>query len=158
MAGKLLRLLEMPDKVLVSTVQFHFQHGGLALRNRNKLRAFIVSIFKKEKTPLASVSYIFCSDKYLLEINRKFLQHNFYTDIITFNLAESKKAPVEGEIYISLNRVRDNANTLNQYLNTEFHRVIFHGVLHLCGYGDKTRDEISVMRKKEAYYLKTYFK
>jgi probable rRNA maturation factor len=157
MTGKLLRLLEMPDKVLVSSIQFHFQHSGLALKDRNKLRAFILSIFKKEKTAVNSLSYIFCSDKYLLEINKNFLQHDFYTDIITFNLA-GKKMPVEGEIYISIDRVRENANALNQYLDTEFHRVIFHGVLHLCGYRDKTRNETNLMRKKEGYYLKSYLK
>src|SRR5450432_558619 len=101
MAGKLLRLLEMPDKASVS---FHFQHTALTLLDRRKLKVFILSIFKKEKAAVSTISYIFCSDKYLLEINKRFLQHRYYTDIITFNLAE--KGPIEAEIYISLDRVR----------------------------------------------------
>jgi probable rRNA maturation factor len=147
----------MPDKASVSSVQFYFQHTGLTLKDRNKLKAFLLALFKKEKTRIATLNYIFCSDQYLLEINKGFLQHNYYTDIITFNLA-AKNGPVEGEIYISLDRVRENARDLHQYYNTEFHRVIFHGALHLCGYPDKTSKEVSLMRKKEDYYLNSYFK
>ncbi|MEP6749426.1 MAG: rRNA maturation RNase YbeY [Bacteroidota bacterium] len=115
-----------------------------------------MSICKREKTGIASLNYIFCSDKYLLEINKSFLQHDYYTDIITFNLA-AKNTPVEGEIYISLDRVRENSKELNEYSSRELHRVIFHGVLHLCGYGDKTPKEAQVMRQKEDFYLNAYF-
>ncbi|MEO5594996.1 MAG: rRNA maturation RNase YbeY [Chitinophagaceae bacterium] len=126
-------------------------------KQRRRLKAFILLLFKKEKTPLASLNFIFCSDEYLLEINQQFLQHNFYTDIISFNLA-SKNEQVEGEIYISLDRVRENARELNQPFKTELHRVIFHGALHLCGYKDKRQTDIQLMRKKENGYLKSYFK
>jgi probable rRNA maturation factor len=146
----------MPVKDSPAFVQFHFQHKTLSLKNRNKLKTFILSIFKKEKLALGSVNYIFCSDKYLLGINKEFLNHNYYTDIISFNLA-NKEAPVEGEVYISLDRVKANALELNQYYYTELHRVILHGALHLCGYNDKTSKEIDLMRKMEEYYLKAYF-
>jgi len=91
----------------------------------------------------------------LLAINREFLGHDYYTDIITFNLAEDSK--IEGEVYISLDRIRENARSLKQPLYVELHRVMFHGVLHLCGYRDKTKREIQLMREKESKYLYLYF-
>ena len=147
----------MLNKDLLSVVQFHYLHGSPGLRNRQQLKAFLLSIFRMEKKAVSGLSYIFCSDKYLLGINQQFLQHNDYTDIITFNLA-SGKAPAEGEIYISMERVKENADNLDQYLYMELHRVIFHGALHLCGYKDKTARDISAMRAKEDFYLKQYFK
>ena len=146
----------MRDKLTVPIVQFHFLHKAQNLTQRNRLKAFLVTLFKKEKTLLSSLNYIFCSDKYLLDINNQFLQHNYYTDIITFNLATGS-AGVEGEVYISLDRVRENATVLNEYFNRELHRVIFHGALHLCGYGDKSAEEIKLMRQKEEVYLDLYF-
>lgn len=146
----------MLNKEPVSAVQFHYLASSPGLRQRQQLKAFLLSIFKSEKRTMKSLSYIFCSDKYLLGINQQFLQHNDYTDIITFNLA-SGRAPVEGEIYISLDRVKENAVNLDQYFYMELHRVIFHGALHLCGYKDKTAKDISAMREKEDIYLKKYF-
>jgi len=102
-----------------------------------------------------SLTYIFCSDDYLLNINRQFLQHNYYTDIISFNLGQ-RNGPVEGEIYISLDRVKDNARQLHQTYQQELHRVIFHGALHLCGYKDKSVKDIALMRKMEDHYLQRY--
>jgi len=147
----------MPVKVSLSSIQFHFLHSNAGLRDRQKLKAFIIAIFKKEGTSLNTLTYIFCSDSYLLKINQQFLQHNYYTDIVSFNLA-ARNAAIEGEIYISLDRVRENALDLNQYYYRELHRVIFHGALHLCGYKDKTVSEIAIMRNKEEYYLKLYLK
>jgi len=147
----------MSYKASAREIHFHFQQKGLALKNRQRLKTFIFSIFRKETTPISSLQYVFCSDNYLLEINQQYLQHDYYTDIITFNLA-AKKAPVEGEIYISLERVKDNALILDQYIYLELHRVIFHGVLHLCGYKDKTSRDILLMREKEDFYLDQYFK
>ncbi len=147
----------MLNKEILSSVHFHFLHGSPGFRNRQQLKAFLLSIFRTEKTPINSLSYIFCSDKYLLGINQQFLQHNDYTDIITFNLAMGT-APVEGEIYISLDRVKENAENLDQYFYMELHRVIFHGALHLCGYKDKNAKDASIMRAKEDFYLKQYFK
>ncbi len=103
-----------------------------------------------------SLTFIFCTDEYLLEINRSYLKHDYYTDIITFDLSENISSCI-GELYISIDRVKDNANTHAADTNTELHRVIFHGILHLCGYGDKSEQEIVIMRRKENYYLRQYF-
>lgn len=135
-------------------VDFHFLEP-VTLKDRIQLKEFLRKLFKKEGVALDALRYIFCSDDYLLEINRQYLQHDYYTDIITFNLAEPK-APVQGEIYISIDRVRDNARQFNSTLTEELHRVIFHGALHLCGYKDKTRKEEALMRSKETECITRY--
>jgi len=138
------------------TIRFFYETAGFRFSNRNQLKKFLIRLFKKESTPLQSLNYIFCSDKYLLEINKAYLDHDYYTDIISFNL--SNDSIVAGEIYISIDRVRDNASNEGEAINRELHRVIFHGALHLCGFGDKTAKEQSEMRNLEDYYLKAYFK
>jgi len=138
-------------------IQFFFTDQKITLADRTKLKSFIQSIFKKEKTTATSLTYIFCSDSYLLEINKQFLQHDYYTDIITFNLS-STKDPIEGEVYISIERVKDNAGQLGNTIKSELHRVIFHGVLHLCGYKDKKPADEKAMRLAEEKYLTLYFK
>lgn len=137
-------------------VEFHFLEIA-TLKDRLLLKAFLRSIFKKEGVKLESLRYIFCSDKYLLEINRQYLNHDDYTDIITFNLAD-KSLPVMGEIYISVDRVKENARQFSTSFRQELHRVIFHGALHLCGYKDKTSKEEKLMREKENQCLALYFK
>lgn len=121
--------------------------------NRKHLKAFIDHLFRAEGRKAESITYIFCSDEYLLMVNRQFLQHDFYTDIITFDLGERGAPEVTAEIYISLDRVRENARTFDETLMRELLRVIFHGALHLCGYRDKTKREITLMREKESEYL-----
>jgi probable rRNA maturation factor len=130
--------------------------SSASFQNKTRLKAQLLSLFKKEKTALQSLNYVFCTDAYLLGINKQFLNHNDYTDIITFNLA-GKKEPVLGDIYISIDRVRDNAKTHQTTFKEELHRVIFHGALHLCGYKDKSPKDIIEMRKGEDSYLKLYF-
>lgn len=137
-------------------VQFFFQGVTASLPERSHLKQYIQSIFKKEHRELESINFIFCSDKALLDINRQFLNHDFYTDIITFDLSESKL--VRAEIYISTQRVRDNASQLGISFKSEVHRVIFHGVLHLCGFKDKRKADKEIMRGKEDFYLARYFK
>ena len=137
-----------------SKVRFFFEEKNFSLENRAQLKTFIESLFKKEKKKFSSINYIFCSDKRLLELNRQFLNHDFYTDIITFDLSELDSTPAE--IYISIDRVRDNAKSLNTSFKSELHRVVFHGALHLCGYKDKTRAEQRQMRQKEEFYLFKY--
>jgi len=134
-----------------SKVYFFYEKKGFSLRNRGTLKDFIEKIFKKEKNLLGSINYIFCSDKKLLEINKTYLKHNFYTDIISFDLSSGPKKIAE--IYISVDRVRENAKSLGVSLNNELHRVIFHGALHICGYKDKTNKDRAVMRSKEDHYL-----
>lgn len=138
------------------SVQFFFSGVSISLPERTRLKKFIKDIFLREGKHLQNLTYIFCSDEYLLQINQQFLQHNYYTDIITFDLSENKNA-VTGEIYISIDRVRDNANSLHQTIKHELHRVIFHGALHLCGYKDKSKKDSSRMRNKEDHYLNQYF-
>src|SRR5690348_1821471 len=116
-----------------SNVHFHFLKGSSSLPHRTRLKAFITSLFKKERYSLEAIHYIFCSDSYLLEINRQHLQHDYYTDIITFGLSDPGQ-PVNAEVYISIDRVKDNARQFNTSIKEELHRVIFHGALHLCGY------------------------
>ena len=119
-------------------IRFFYETPLFYFPNRGRLKSFLADLFKKEKTTLQTLNYIFCSDDYLLEINKSYLSHDFYTDIISFDL--SQQGPVEGEIYISLDRVRENAGTAGESTKRELHRVIFHGALHLCGYGDKTTE------------------
>ena len=137
-------------------VQFYFLDRSLALKERTRLKRFIENIFVLEKKRLGNLSYIFCSDEHLITINRDFLKHDFYTDVITFDLGSSKNE-IEGEVYLSVDRIRDNAKQLEVSFKEELHRVIFHGILHLCGYKDKKREDIIIMREMEEKYLKKYF-
>ena len=138
-------------------VFFHSADRPIPVTTRTLLKSSIESVFRKEKKALSAIQYIFCSDDYLLQINRDFLKHDYYTDIISFGLSEPGQ-PVEAEIYISVDRVRDNANTLGQPFSKEILRVICHGALHLCGYRDKKKSEITTMREKEDHYLRLFEK
>jgi probable rRNA maturation factor len=138
----------------IPSIQFNFLTAA-TLKDRNRLRKFIGKMVKKEGKQLAELQYIFCSDAYLLAINRQYLQHDFFTDIITFDLSENGQ-PINAEIYISVERVRDNAANYNSSFREELHRVIFHGVLHLCGYKDKKLNEAETMRQMEDKWLKGY--
>lgn len=133
-------------------VCFFTENISLALRNRIRLRGFIEDVFKKEKKEIELISYIFCSDKALLLINKKFLKHDFFTDIITFDLSSSQKK-ISAEIYISVERVKENAKTLGFSFRSELHRVIFHGALHLCGFKDKSKKDAEKMQKMENMLL-----
>ncbi len=143
----------MPSK---SKVCFFSEYKKFSLENRVALKLFIESIFRIEKRSLSSINYIFCSDKRLLEINQQFLKHDYYTDIITFDLSDAKS--IHAEVYISIERVKENAKSLGSSFKSELHRVIFHGALHLCGFRDKTETEKKEMRKKEDFYLSRYIK
>jgi len=135
-------------------IQFHFLLP-VSFAQRTLAKEVIKDLFKKEKTQLEQLQYIFCSDEYLLEINKQHLNHNYYTDIITFDLSDNANA-VTGEIYISIDRVKDNAQTYKVPFKQELLRVIFHGALHLCGYKDKTDKDEKLMRKAEDKYLQYY--
>jgi probable rRNA maturation factor len=135
---------------------FYFDDTTFSLRDRKRLKYFLAQIFKSKRRKLTLVGFVFSTDRKVLKINRKFLNHNFYTDVITFNLSHGRD--IEGEVYLSVDRIRENAKRFEVSFSHEMHRVIFHAVLHLCGYGDKTRGEKATMRKQENRYLAQYFK
>lgn len=127
------------------------------LKNRKALKHFLSQQLKHTGYHNHRVNVIFCDDEYLLAINQQHLQHDYYTDIITFDLTDpTNQSNLEGELYISIERVIDNANTTNQPLQTELLRVIFHGFLHLLGYKDKSPKDISQMRAKENEWIEQY--
>jgi rRNA maturation RNase YbeY len=138
-------------------INFNFP-SKISLNKRTDLKKYISTIFKKEKKIASALSFIFCSDRYLLQINKDFLRHNYFTDIITFDLSEPGSGIISGEIYISTDTVRTNAGRFKTTISKELHRVMFHGVLHLCGYADKTKKEKAIMTQKEDHYLAGYFK
>ena len=105
--------------------------------------------FRRKKP--GEINYIFCDDEYLLKINQDFLDHDYYTDIITFDQVRGKT--ISGEIFVSLQRIKDNASLISKNYEEEKKRVIAHGVLHLCGYKDKTEEQQKIMRAKEDFYL-----
>ena len=136
-------------------VKFYYE-SVIRIRQIKPLKSFITGIFKTERKKLNQLTYIFCSDDYLLQINRQFLNHDYYTDIISFDMSEYPGAPIQGEIYISIDRVKENASIQHNSIEQELHRVIFHGALHLCGYKDKEKKQQQQMRAKEDYYLSRY--
>jgi rRNA maturation RNase YbeY len=129
-------------------VHFFTEDISFILRNKKFIRDWLGKCARKEGKKSVSLNYIFCSDQYLKKINRKFLNHNYLTDIITFPSGKNK-SKISGDIFISIDRVRDNARVYGEKVTDELHRVMVHGLLHLCGYRDKAGKEISLMRKKE---------
>ena len=138
-------------------INFSYQIPRVALASRKALKEFISLLCKKENRTIDEINIVFCSDEYLLQINQQFLDHDTYTDIISFDYTE-KNGPLNGEIYISIDRVKDNALQLGSSFKQEIHRVIFHGILHLCGYKDKLKADKLLMREKEDFYLREYFR
>jgi probable rRNA maturation factor len=135
-------------------IQFFNQDTPFSIENEQEISSWILSTFHKESiTKEIELSIIFCNDDALLEINKQFLNHDYYTDIITFPIEETNTF-FEAELYISIDRVKENAQDLSKPFQNELNRVIIHGVLHLCGYGDKTPEEIKIMRLKEDFYIK----
>jgi probable rRNA maturation factor len=133
--------------ILYNNIDINFK-----LKNQKKIKEWILKSLEEEKKGVNFISFNFCSDEYILELNNSSLKHNYYTDIITFELNQ-KNEKIEGDIYISIDRVKENAKVLNESIINELHRVIIHGVLHLCGYKDKSSKESKMMRNKENYYL-----
>lgn len=136
-------------------IQFFNADISFRLAGKTALKTYVSTRVKKEAKKDIVLTYVFCSDKYLLDINKRFLQHDYYTDIITFPLSESQEA-IEGEIYVSIDRVKDNAKTLGVAFSEELHRVLFHGVLHLLGFKDKTKAQQLEMRRMEDKWLKGF--
>ena len=134
-------------------IKFFNSEIDFSLKSKNKYTSWILSTFKSENIIKdIELSVVFCSDDALLKINQSFLGHDYYTDIITFPIEETDKV-LEAELYISIDRIKDNATKEKVSFYKELNRVIIHGVLHLCGYGDKTEQQIKTMRSKEDFYL-----
>ncbi len=132
-------------------ITFHIENIPFKLANRQKLKAWIkLAVAAEGKTP-GDVSFIFCSDEYLLSVNKTYLKHDYFTDVITFDYSEPPV--VSGDVFISVDTVAENAGEYGASFENELHRVMLHGVLHLCGYGDATKSEKEKMREREDFYL-----
>lgn len=136
----------------MGTITFNNHGLKFLLKDKLLIKSLIARIFAEEKVHFNSVSYVFCNDDFLLKLNQQYLNHDTFTDILTFTLSNSS-LPIVSEIYISIERVKDNAHDLKIEFLSELYRVIIHGILHLCGYSDTSKVEKSQMRKKEDYYL-----
>jgi probable rRNA maturation factor len=144
------------DPQLDQVITFHIQTGvdhPFPL-TEDRYISWLLSVAKAESSSIQSISYIFCSDEDLLEINIKYLGHDYYTDIITFPYQERKN--IQSDMYISLERVAENAIDYNETFEDELRRVMVHGLLHLIGYGDKTEEETAIMRSKENEYMSQF--
>lgn len=128
-----------------------FAENDFGLKDGPEIKRWVESVVLLEKFEPGEINFIFSNDDYLLEINQRYLGHDTLTDIITFNYNEERE--INADIYISTERVAENAEKFDVSLTDELHRVIVHGVLHLCGYNDKTDEQIKQMRQKEDYYL-----
>ena len=135
-------------------VSYYFEDTDFKLKARTKIKMWLKLVAESEVFTLGNVSVIFCSDNYILDINQRFLQHDYFTDIITFDYSEDGK--ISGDLFISIDSVRENSFEYGTDFEDELHRVIVHGVLHLIGYDDHTDEDIKMMRAKENYYLSLY--
>ena len=134
------------------SVSFQSEDVEFELAKPDILTEWIQSIIEREGCTLHQASYIFCSDEYLYNLNQEYLNHDTYTDIITFPYTEPPL--IEGDVFISIDRVKDNARQFGVPFEQELHRVMIHGILHLCGYPDKSPEEKAHMREKEEEALK----
>ena len=127
-------------------IHFHQADQSTVLKNKIRLKQFLASIVQdfRKNHRIDTINYIFCSDEYLLSINQEYLQHDTYTDIITFDLSNNK-TEIVSDIYISIDRVKENAQKFNSNIEHELHRVLFHGILHLCGLKDKSKQDAALM-------------
>ena len=122
--------------------------------SRHNLKGFLKDIILSEDRILGDLNFILCDDAYLLEINLKYLNHDYFTDVITFDYCEG--SVINGDIFISIDQVKENARLMNVSFICEFHRIVFHGLLHLCAYKDKTKSDKLVMTNKEDFYLNKF--
>jgi len=135
----------------VSKVELFYEDTQTLKLKKSPVKKYINLLINRELKRVGEISIVLCSDKYLLEINIEYLKHNYYTDIITFNYVEGNL--ISGDLFISVDRVKENSIVFNTGLIKELYRVIFHGILHLIGYNDKTEEEKKIMRTKEDLYL-----
>jgi len=136
-------------------IHFHTEDIVFKLKNRTRIKKWIVGTIEREKRKTGEINFIFCSDAYLLTINKHYLKHDTYTDIITFDYSkESKLLPISGDIFISIERVKENAKKFSKTTEEELQRIIIHGILHLLGYKDKTKAAKEEMTKEENNCIK----
>ncbi len=132
----------------MENIHFFEEDISFQLEEPNKIINWVQQIINQHQQSLEEINYIFCSDSYLLNINQEYLNHDTYTDIVTFNNSEESNK-IESDIFISIDRIKENANSYNKSFEHELYRVMIHGVLHLLGFDDKTEEEKLVMREKE---------
>lgn len=132
-------------------INIYFEEVSKIALPKRKLYDFIFDILALENSNSGAINFIFCNDSYLLKINNEFLKHDFYTDIITFDYSENKI--ISGDLFLSLDRIKENAILYKISLIDEILRVMVHGILHMVGYNDKTRNERKMMKEKENFYL-----
>ena len=135
-------------------IQFCSEDITFSLKEKLKHKAWLNEVAKQEGKKILELSYVFCSDEYLLQINQEYLNHDTLTDIVTFDNSEDPKK-IEGDIFISIDRIKENGEKLGT-LETELERVMVHGLLHLLGYKDKKKEDKAVMTEKEDFYIKQY--
>jgi len=138
-------------------IWFHSEDIQYSLPNKRKTKSWLHAAALEEGCKIKSLNYIFCSDNRLLEINQEHLKHDFYTDVITFEYSNSCKS-IEGDVFLSIERIQDNARKYAVPLEEELKRVMIHGLLHLLGYTDTSKEEQRIMRQKEDYYLNLFKK
>lgn len=133
----------------------HFNSEAITFEHQNPIiiKNWLLSVAKQEGRNIASLSFIFCSDDYLHQINVEYLNHDTLTDVITFEYTEADSDSIEGDIFISIDRIKENAAEFQVPFEAELHRVMVHGTLHLLGYGDKSPDDKALMTEKENFYL-----
>ena len=132
-------------------ISYYFQDTDFKFRDRRKTNEWLKLAAESEIRRIGNISIIFCSDNYVLHINQKYLQHDYFTDIITFDYCEGDR--LSGDLFISVDSVRENSVEFGTEFKDELNRVIIHGLLHLVGYDDHTEKDIKLMRSKENYYL-----
>ena len=132
-------------------ISYYFQDTDFKFRDRRRTNEWLKLAAESEIRRIGNISIIFCSDNYVLDINQKYLQHDYFTDIITFDYCEEDR--LSGDLFISVDSVRENSVEFGTEFKDELNRVIIHGLLHLVGYDDHTEKDIKLMRSKEDYYL-----
>jgi rRNA maturation RNase YbeY len=141
----------------MNQVVFNSADVPISFKNKRQIKSLIQEIFKQENYRLKKMVYVFCSDEYLLQLNKQHLNHDYFTDTLTFQLSPAEQ-PVEGEIYISIDRIEENAKLYKVPYENELLRVIIHSALHLCGYKDDSKKLKHQMHQKENFYIDLYGK
>ncbi len=136
------------------SISFFFEDTPSVAFSRREIKSWIIASITFENKKVGNINFIFCSDRYLLKINQQYLKHDYFTDIVTFDYVEGDI--ISGDVFISIDRVKENSGIYNVSFETELHRIIIHGVLHLLGYHDKDPEDKTLMTRKEDYYLSRF--